>query len=352
VFPNLVPLSLELHNGLKREQEEPDKLKPELKAISLKESAETYFRAGQTTRSYGCLRLAYALSRHFHKRRLRQFEMELELAAQALYFLRRSTGWDRETLTYSALNWLLERELLPTLQERKVLPPFGRFCLLIELGSWLSESKPSTNGLDLLIIADSQKKDFRHHLRPTDMSRFQRQLANGFLQQGQYGKGLQGALRLSQECGDVTENNKIAIMTTQLNLHLSKNEIRKSLDIAADKVDYAEKQTGYFYGDLRRLDTSVQTALALIAQSMLAQGQLLLRIRGRQNLQERLAALRFQEEKFSVMTRLDRIPNLHHLVDQSAQNLPELRNFVAGRLSPALPQESIDLIIKVATRLT
>lgn len=349
-FANLIPLSLDLHNGIKRERENPERLPLELHASELAKIANAHFEGGKPTRAYACMRLAYAMSAHFYRQEHRDFDKELQLAAHALYCLRRSTGWQREELAYSALKWLLEREIYPSINHRKVLPPFGRLCLLLELGSWLSEFDRSPEGLEILKQSNAKAKQFEHQLGPTGIARFQRQLSNSFVRRGQYGGEQERALKLSRECGDDSENNRWAIVTTELNLHLSKRDSKKSLNIVKDTLEYAEKETGFFYGDLN-LGTTIQTTLGYIAQSILSEGQHARTKHQRNRIKERLAALKSQEGKYAVTTRLDDIPNLHWWLDESAKNVPEVGGLLIGRLFPVLSMDSLRVIRAVVNRL-
>ena len=138
-FPNLLPVNLELHNGLRRKGERPEDLKQELRTRALCDRANKHFRSGYVTRAYGCLRLAYAMPTHFYAENYRKFEEELALAAHCLYFLRRSASNAPLDMVWSILHWLLDREIEPALQEHKVRPPFGEAWLLAELASWLTE---------------------------------------------------------------------------------------------------------------------------------------------------------------------------------------------------------------------
>jgi len=350
-FPNLLPLTLDLHNGLRRLGHALDDLRPELRVNRLKETAEAHFKDGRVPQAYGCMRLAHALSAHFSKPTERDLDGEFQLAAHCLYYLRRAIGASRLELVYSNMLCLLHRELKQTLESHKVIPPFGAFCLLIEFGSWLNELGWSERGLSLLRSARERLRGFQRHLRPVDVSRFQRQLANALIQMGQCRTELEAALQMSVDSGDASDNNRFALFNTRLNLHISNQQMKEALATLKERFDYFEKQTDFFFGPLTAMGPTIQTSLAYIALSLLCESQVVRSQRHRKRLEDRLEALRLQERRYGVGTLLNRFDGLDTAADQTMRNLPAMQAFLDGRLFPVLPKHVADSISDIAAML-
>jgi len=350
-FPNLLPVNLELHNVLRRKKEIPEDVMIQLRTEKLVDRANEHFRSGRVPQAYGCLRLAYAMCAHYHTEQRRDMEKELSLAAHCLYFLRRSTASAPQELVFSTLDWLLEQEIYPTLDENTIRPPFGDFCLLVELASWLNEFGWSEQGLELLRKARERLDQLQKSLKPNDISRFERQLANALIQGANYGVELETALAVSAERDNNNENNRFALFTTRLNQHLSKEDIKKSITVLEERFDYFEKHTDYCFGPLEGIDTTIQTSLGYIALSILCESQVAHTKKQRQEMETRLEALKTQERRYSVISRLNRIPNLEASMKRAACNVPEMEHFLEGRVFPLLPEKSGKSVLRITARL-
>lgn len=348
-FPNLLPLNLELHNGLRRKAESPENLKPELRSDSLLARADEHFRVGRVAQAYGCLRLAYAMCTHFHAET--EPVLELRLAAHCLYFLRRSVGRAPLDMVCSILEWILEREIQPMLTANRIRPPFGEFCLLTELGSWLNEFGWSRDGLDLLERAGNHLSQFVALLGPAETARFERQLANSLIQLGIYGRELQKALA-SAAARDAHENNQFAIFTTQMNERLSREQPKESLSVLEKKFDFFKKHTDDCFGNLTRIEATIQTSLGYMGLGILSQSQIAKSERQRQKVKTLIKALEEQEINYRVVTRFNRIPNLDSSIKRAAENLTEMGGFLEKRLFPVIPAKSAESIRNIAVQLT
>ena len=350
-FPNLIPLTWDLHNGLKPKQVNPERMQRALHADCLREKAVDHSRAGRSTRAYGCLRLAHALSAHFFKEKSRDIVTEFELAADCLYCLRRTVGEPYLELIYANLLDFLDREMQRILDEKKIIPPYGEFYLLVELGSWLSELGRADVGLDILRKARGRFKLYSKHMPASAKSRFQRQLANCLNQSGHYGAEVERALGAAGDCGDPSRHNEFGIYNTDLNVVLGKNDYKGALDVLTKKFDCFEKQTGYFCGSLEAMGPSIQTSLGYIGLSIIAEAQ---KVRSRKHLErlrDRLVALKVQEGRYRRTTIFNRVPGFRSAARTAAQNLPELANFLDNRFFPELPQDLADSIKKIADQL-
>ena len=349
-FANLLPLNLELHNGLQIGVS-PDNLDARLQESRLKSAAESHFRLGESNRAYGCLRLVYALSAHYFNKSKRDIDSEMQAAAHCFYFLRRSITEHRSGLGYTILEYLLSHEIPRTLEGRTIIPPYGKFCLLVELASWLCESGPPGSGLDFLRKAQKQLKEFRKHLRASDLSRFERQMANTLLQMNEDSREFETAVRVSSDCGDNSENNRLSVDNVHLLRHLSKNEPKKALDVLGERFEHFEKQTSFCFGPLDAMDSTVMTNLGYMGFSLIAESQLVKSSGQRRKLEARLRALKYQEARYARRTTLNRVPGLYTAAAEAAKRFPAMAGFLDVRYYPLLPLSLSALMIKTAGQL-
>jgi len=349
-LPNLVPLSLNLHVGLKKNLK-GDRLRPELREMNLRETAERHFKSGRTTSAYGCLRLAYALSTHFLRLSDRDLEAEFQLAAHCLYFLRRSMTATRLDIASANLRYILDHELNETLTDKKIVPPFGEFCLLVELASWLSEFGWSDEGLGLLRKARQRLKTYQNKLAPKDVARFQRQLVNALIHVGEYGLETESAMRRAMESGDTSENNRYAIDNARMNYYLMQLKPREALVILKEQYEYFEKETDFCFGTLDNMDKTIQTSLSYMALSLLCESQLIHSPRHRRNLEGRLVALIMQEQHYGVTAMVNRTQRMIMAMDQAEHSFPSMLRFREGRVFPQLPKAEAESILRVAQNL-
>src|SRR6185503_13097519 len=348
-FENLVPLNLEFHNGLRTKGETPDNLKPALRTDELIAAGRLHFAAGRLPQAYGCLRLAYSIYAHYYIGR--EPEGELSTAAHCLYFLRRSATTPVLDLIWSRLRWIIEREIQSTITAFIHRPPFGEFCLLTELASWLSEFGWPEPGVELLRMANERLEDVKRYLSPADVSRFKRQLANSLIQQGQHGVELEMTLEGSAEWDNKSENNKFALYSTRLNRCLSKEDTNQSMAVLDERFDYFERHTDYCCGSLVGIGMTIQTSLDYIARSILVQSQVSRFRKQRELVMERIAALEKQEKRYGVTARLHRIPNLGANIKRASLNIPAMDRFLDNRVFPELPPRLAELVFDVAIRL-
>ncbi len=349
-FGNLLPLALDLHNGL-RLGLAPDDLRKELREKPLKKVAENHFRSGDAPRAFGCLRLAYAISAHFQKGFCRDLDAEFQLLAHCLYFLRRCVGQAKLELVYENLRWLLEAELQRTLSSKKVIPPFGSFCLLAELGSWLNELGHSRFGLQLLKTGRDRLRRFQTQLSPSEMSRFLRQMSAAFVQIGQHGAELEKTLQFSADCGDATENNRFANFNLRLSLHLGKQDPKKAFTVLKERFDYFERETDYFFGPLTGMDPTIMTSLGYIALSLICESQLIRTSQQSKKLNDRLEALKLQEKRYERATMLNQVPGMDLAVARAAANVPETTKLLENNQLPTMPDSLAELILRTASQL-
>lgn len=347
IFPNLVPLGLDFHNGLKNGLD-PKDLRGELKLSALTAAAERHFTSGHVSQAYGCMRLAHALSAHFVRRKDRDIDAELQTVAHALYFLRRCIGEAPLELTYAHLEYLLNRELPHSLG--RVLPAFGAFCLLVELASWVNECGASPLGLELLRKARKQLRTFHRLLRPKDVSRFQRQLANACISLGQAGAEFETALDKAIEC-DSGDNSELGVANTRMFKHLGKGEPKVALSILKERFEYFEKETDYFFAPLAGREITIMTSLGYTALSLLCESQLITSPRHHSILEQRLRALHRQEKRLGRTTAVNRVPGLADAARSASSKLSALRQFLDGRVFPILPNNIVASIKTLAQQL-
>jgi len=348
-FPNLLPLSLDLHTGLKIGSS-PRDWRNERKEESLSSKANDHFRQAKVAQAYGCLRLAYSLSAFFRPPASRDLDREFSLAAYCLFCLRRM-GARRIQLVYANLSCMLDRCLEPTLSKARIIRPYGEFCLLVELASWLNEFGWPKEGSQFLGIAGKRLKDYQKQLSPQDTSRFHRQLANGLIQNAHYSKELINAFSTAESCGDNSENNEFAIYNTQLNLHISRGEYRKALKVLDKRFSYLEKRTDDLYGLLTAMQQTVQTSFGYIALSLLCEGQVAPTKAQLRHLRDRFDALDTQEQRYGFQAQLNYVPGLKAAATEAARNLPFMRNFIDNRTFPKLPKAVVNSIRQIARKL-
>ncbi len=317
---------------------------------SLKRTAKHHFETARFSKAYGCLRLAHALSAHFHKEECRDLETEFEVVADCLYYLRRTIGEPHTKLSYDSLQYLLSGEIQGVIDEKKIIPSYGGLCLLIELGSWLNELGWSKVGSDVLRKA-SNRSGLCSRQMPTDVaSRFHRQRAGGLIQTAEDTPEIEQALQMANGC-DASLHNKMGVYNARLYTFLRKEDHKGAIGVVKQECDYFERQTDYFFGPLERLGPSIQSFLAYMSLSIIAEGSKAYSQRYRRRLRDRLEALRIQEYHYGRATTLNRVPGLSLAVQAATRNLADLEKFLEVRLFPLLPQYLADLIIRIADQL-
>jgi hypothetical protein len=186
---------------------------------------------------------------------------------------------------------------------------------------------------------------------PTDISRFERQVANAHIQVNSFGKEFDGALIRSGECGDRTKNNEFGRYNTYLNSYIARGDMKRAQSLISETIDPLEKESAYFYGPLQCLGPTIQTTLAYMAMSLVVEAQFLRSARHGEKLKERLLALQHQEQKYGVRTQLNRISSLDGAVREAAAKLPELGELLTARRFPAIQAESADVIRSICRYL-
>ena len=347
---NLLPLNLDLHNGLSVGVALED-LRPELRMENLKKVAEVHFKTGDCPKAFGCLRLAYSVSAHFFRAADRELETEFQLLAHCLYFLRRCIGQSPLQTAYDNLQWLVEVELESTLKSRHLIPPFGSFCLLVELGSWLNELGHAKEGARLLTTGRARLKSFQSSITPGEMSRFLRQLAVAYVHIGHQGAEMEAALRMSLDGGDRTENNQAANANIRLLQLLGEQKTKQALSVLKERFDYYESQTDYFFGPLTRLGPTVMTTLGFIALSLICESQLIRTKAQAKKLEARLQALRSQEQRYHRAAILNQVPGLDDAMSKAAANIRGVSMLFENHQFPTLPSKLANTILSVASKL-
>lgn len=347
---NLLPLSLDLHNRLRVGLPCED-LRPELRAENLKMVAEDHFISGDCPKAFGCLRLAHSLSAHFHKPTDRDLEAEFQLLAQSLYFLRRSIGQSPLEIVYENLQWVVEVELETALQSRNLIPPFGSFWILVELGSWLNELGRAKEGARLLSIGLARLKTFQNGVTPGEKSRFLRQIAVAYVQIGHQGAEMETALRMAMDGGDSNENNKLAIANIRLLRLLGEQNPKHALSLLKDRFEHYESQTDYFFGPLTRLGPTIMTTLGFIALSLICEGQLIRTKVEAKKLEARLEALKFQEQRYQRATMLNQVSGLDEALSKAAAKVRGVDLLFEKHGFPTLPSRLANTILSVASKL-
>jgi hypothetical protein len=349
-FPNLIYLTLDAHNRLKRGMRAAD-LPLKLVAHSLYTHAAERYRDGHFTHAYGCLRLAFALSIHIIRQVDRDSDRELKEVSDCLYYLRRSLVKANPDHVYTHLVYILDRELPQIVGFPSRLPPLGSFRLLVELGSWLNECGHSIEGLTVIQAARNRFPAILGQLGAPAASRVLRQLSTALTNTSDFGKKSRSMLGLIAELSDKDMNSCLGIDCAKLYSLLARGHFRLARAVAMENYTKVQKQLDDFEGGTRAIDAIITMVLGFVALVLICECQFAKGPGARNRIERTRKWLTMQESHFGMKMQLHHVPGLQVAALSAARNVPTMAVFLQDRQYPVLPQSVRDSIMTVARRL-
>jgi hypothetical protein len=270
IFENLVPVQLDLHGPLRLPTDRPGSdisNDGELDPERLQRIAREHYRQGETTRAFGCARLAHAM-RHYYRLPLHPND-ELLFLAEALHYLRRCLIRNPEK-GYGLLKYVLGKQVKPTLKARPPLSVMTVLILLEEMGAWLNEFGACETAEPILLAAQERVEGpKRLVVSPPSQSGMLRQLAFCRIYSGTDLNLAERALDQANDCDD-SRQNKIGIVNARTTLSIARGDAVGALDTVLPSIRKVNRELAGGVGHPEDIDCRYENYLALLSGKLFA----------------------------------------------------------------------------------